>query len=337
MFDALARIGPADAKTLAGVLDCPVDHLRCLLDGVAAQGLLDHRVNVYELNDTARRYLTSDSPASMASLVAVAPGPQTNWTMLAETVRKGRPATPIEDDPAAFYVPLARGTFTTMLRCATRADLKIRFSALHAPQVLDLGAGGAPWSIAILKACSGATAVVNDLAAVIDVARDKATAHGVVDRCCFRPGDFKTIDIEDDTYDIVVLGHVCRAEGADGARHLIERAYRALVPEGRLLLADYFAAAEPQRNPHAALMGVTMMAATTRGFTFTHQEYSQWLVDARFVDLRLIEPIGFQQVFVATKPRHRNAPELPAPLNAKTCAGPTAVRADPRKGQPWNR
>ena len=45
----------------------------------------------------------------------------------------------------------------------------------------------------------------------------------------------------------------------------------------------------------------------------------------------------FSRCFVATKPRHRNAPELPAPLNAKTCAGPTAVRADPRKGQPWNR
>ena len=46
-----------------------------------------------------------------------------------------------------------------------------------------------------------------------------------------------TIDIEDAAYDIVVLGHVCRTEGADGARHLIERAFRTLKPQGRLLLA----------------------------------------------------------------------------------------------------
>jgi SAM-dependent methyltransferase len=223
---------------------------------------------------------------------------------LADTVRHGRPATPIEDDPAAFYVPLVEGTFTTMLRCATRADLKIRYSALSAPRVLDLGAGGAPWAIAILNACPDATAVVNDLEGVIDVARAKTAERGVADRCELRPGDFHRIDIEPGHYDLVVLGHVCRTEGADGARHLIARAFEALRPEGRLLLADYFPDMERKFNPHAVLMGTTMMASTTRGFTFTHQQFSEWLRDAGFEAIRLVEPIGFQQTFVATRPRN---------------------------------
>ncbi len=303
IFDELQCLGPVTAETLADAMDVPVDHLRSLLDGVVALGLLDQFVDIYELNDTAERYLVSNGPATMAELIPVAPGPHENWTRLAETVRRGRPATPIEDDPAAFYIPLVEGTFTTMYRCASRADLRIRYSALRAPKVLDLGAGGAPWAIAVLEACPDGTAVVNDLAGVIEVGRSKAGDHDVVDRCEFREGDFHSIEIEEAAYDLVFLGHVCRTEGADGARHLIERAFAALKPEGRLILADYFPDIERKMNPHAVIMGTTMMASTEKGFCFTHQQFSEWLRDAGFERLRLIEPIGFQQSFVATKPR----------------------------------
>ena len=303
VFDTLQRLGPSPVEDISAALDAPVDHVRSLLDGVVAQGLLDQFVDIYELNDTAKRYLVSDGPATMADLIAVAPGPHENWTRLAETIRNGRPSTPIEDDPVAFYVPLVEGTFTTMYRCAMRADLKIRYSALTAPRVLDLGAGGAPWSIAILTGNEGATAVVNDLPGVIDVAERKMAEHNVAARCELRPGDFHDIEIEPDSYDIVVLGHVCRTEGEDGAKHLIQRAFDALKPEGRLLLADYFPDMERKANPHAVIMGTTMMASTEKGFTFTHQQFSEWLTATGFTGLRLIEPIGFQQTFVANKPR----------------------------------
>lgn len=306
IFDTLQRMGPSRVEELSAELGAPVDHLGSLLDGVVAQGLLDQFVDIYQLNDTARRYLVSDGPAAMADLIAVAPGPHENWTRLADTVRNGRPATPIEDDPAAFYIPLVEGTFTTMFRCASRADLKIRYSAQPTARVLDLGAGGAPWAIAVLNACPQGSAVINDLPDVIEVARRKTTEHDVSDRCEFRPGDFHTIDVEPESYDLVVLGHVCRTEGADGARHLIERAFAALKPHGRLLLADYFPDMARKANPHAVLMGTTMMASTIRGFTFTHKDFSEWLTAAGFIALRLIEPIGFQQTFVATKPGRSN-------------------------------
>ncbi len=308
VFDTLQRTGPSRVEALTSAIGAPDDHLRSLLDGVVALGLLDQVDDVYELNDTARRYLVSDGPASMASLIPVAPGPHENWRELADTVRRGRPATPIEDDPAAFYVPLVEGTFTTMFRCATRADLKMRYSAMPAPRILDLGAGGAPWSIAMLTACPEARAVINDLPGVIDVARRKTAEHEVIDRCAFVEGDFHTVDFQTADsdwaggFDIVVLGHVCRTEGADGARHLIKRAFEALAPEGRVILADYFIDRERKQNPHAVIMGTTMMASTERGFCFTHAEFAGWLADAGFVDARLIEPIGFQQCFVATKP-----------------------------------
>ena len=303
VFDTLQRLGPSPVEDIAVALDASIDHVRALLDGVVALELLDQFTDIYELNDAAKRYLVSDSPASMADLIPMAPGPHENWTQLADTVRNGRPATPIEDNAAAFYIPLVEGTFTTMFRCATRADLKIRYSALRAPKILDLGAGGAPWASAMLNGCPAGSAVINDLPGVLSVAEAKAAEHGVADRCEFRPGNFHTIDIEPAEYDIVVLGHICRTEGAAGAQHMIERAFSALKPEGRLVLADYFTDIERKLNPHAVIMGTTMMASTEKGFCFTHQQFSEWIRAAGFIGLRLIEPIGFQQSFVASKPR----------------------------------
>ncbi len=306
VFEVLNE-APADSGMTAGELarrlGLPELHTESLLDSVVALGLLDRVVDDFRLNDAARRYLLVDGAASMAGLIPVAPGPHENWTRLAATVRSGRPATPIDDDPAAFYVPLVEGTFTTMWRCAGRADFKMRYSALAAPQILDLGAGGAPWSIAMLQSCAGGRATVNDLDGVIDVARHKTAEHGVDDRCEFRPGDFHTIPLEEAAYDIVVLGHICRTEGPDGARHLVERAYGALRPEGRVVMADYFVGPNHKTNPHAVLMGMTMMASTVNGFGVTTAEATGWLRDAGFEALRLIEPIGFQFAYVASKPR----------------------------------
>ena len=307
VFDALRDAGPSTAPALAERLGVSAPHLASLLDGVISLELLDKVRDTYDLNDAAKRYLVSDGPACMADLIPVAPGPHDNWTRLADTVRHGRPSTPIEDDPEAFYVPLVEGTFTTMWRTATRADLKMRYSTTPAARILDLGAGGAPWSIAMLTACPEGTAVVNDFDAVLDVARRKTAEFGVADRCEFRPGDYFEIDVEPATFDIVVLGHICRAEGADGAQRLIRRAFDALRPGGRLVLADYFQDPERKLNPHTVLMGVTMMASTAHGFTFTPDEFGGWLRATGFVDLRLIEPIGFQQSIVATRPANSSS------------------------------
>ena len=309
VFDALTKRGAnpgippqVTAAELASELEVSAPHLEALLDSLAVLNLLERVGGCYGLNDTAARYLTRDGAASMAALVPVAPGPLENWSDLANTIRSGRPAEPIERNPANFYRPLAEATFTTMLRAASRADLQVRYSAMAAPRVLDLGAGGAPWSIAMLKACRGATAVVNDLDEVIDVARRTTAAHCVADRCEFRQGDFHTIQIEPASYDIVVLGHVCRTEGPDGTQRLIARAWEALRPEGRLLLADYFVAPEPQWNPHSVQMAMTMMASTINGFGISTGQVANWLREAGFQAVRLIEPIGNQYAYVSTKP-----------------------------------
>ena len=310
LFEALAAHGPLSPEELAGHLEASASHTEAVADALVVLGLLDRHDGRFQLNDCARRYLCRDSPASMVDLVAVAPGPPESWTDLADTLRRGGPASPVDDDAADFWVPLVEGTFTTVLRAATRADAWISYSRMQAPHVADLGAGGAPWTIAVLRACPGATAVVNDLPEVLEVARAHISEAGVLDRCELRPGDYHTVALEDGAFDLVVLGHVCRTEHADGVQSLLGRAAAALRPGGRVLVADYFRTAEPRRSPQGVLMGATMVACTRHGTAYTYEQMSDCLREGGFNSIRLIEPIGAQQVFVATKPtpsRHRKA------------------------------
>jgi ubiquinone/menaquinone biosynthesis C-methylase UbiE len=302
VFDALAGSGPATAEDLAGRLECSPAHLRSLLDSLAVLGLVDAGLSHYELNETAERYLTSAGAASMVELVGVAPGSRANWMALADTIRHGRVDDPIESDRAAFYRPLVAATFPTQRRVALFTARAIGFARGPRPHILDLGAGAAPWTVGLLEANAHATSVINDLDGVLDLAQVKAEEVGIGDRCSFRAGDFFDISIENGGYDVVVLGHVTRTEGTEGAPPLIDRAFKALKAGGTLLLADYFRGDEQARNPFGILMGTTMMANTVRGSTFTNGQYAQWLTAAGFAGIRLIEPIGAQFVYVASRP-----------------------------------
>ena len=302
LFDALWNHGPLGPEDLAEHLESSVPHTAALADALVVLGLLDRHGGRFDLNDCSRRYLCEDSPAPMADLVAVAPGPQQNWTDLATTIRRGEPAHPVDGDVAGFWVPLVEGTFGTVLRAATRADAWISYSHLEAPRVADLGAGGAPWSIAVLRACPGATAVVNDLPDVLAVARARIAEAGLSERCELRSGDYHTVALENEGFDLVVLGHICRTEGADGTRALLRRAAAALRPGGRVLVSDYFRTDDPNRSPQGVFMAATMAACTKRGTALSHGQMSSRLGEAGFTEVRLIEPMAAQQIFVATKP-----------------------------------
>jgi SAM-dependent methyltransferase len=305
VFDGIQRLGPCSATVLAENLSVSAVHLTHVLDTVVTFGFLDQVDDIYELTETAERYLCTDGPASMAKLVHVAPGPLGNWTHLADTIRTGVVSEPIEADPVAFYGPLVQATYATQHRAATRLGLRLAWARRPGLRVLDLGAGLAPWSIAVLQQSPGSSAVVNDLAGVIELARGKVDELGLTERVAFLAGDFHQVSIDSEAFDIVVLGHVCRTEGDTRARQLVERAYHALRPEGQLLLADYFATDDRKSNPFGVQMGLTMLANTERGGMITSPQVHCWLVDVGFEAIRMIEPIGFTSVFVASKPSQR--------------------------------
>ena len=301
VFDALEELGPQTVDVVAQHLKVDAVHLQHLLDAMVTLGFLDQVREIYELTETAERYLCTNGAASMAALVRVSPGPLNNWMNLAETIRSGRVDQPIENDMAGFYGPLVLATFATQHRAASRLGLRLGWPRIPGLRVLDLGAGCAPWAIALLEQSAEATAVVNDLPEVIGLAEQTVSERGLGPRVTFVPGDFHGIPIETSAFDVVVLGHVCRTEGEELANSLISRAVNALKAGGKLIVADYFADNERKLNPFGVQMGMTMLANTKRGRVLTHANMCQWLYAQPLEAIRLLEPIGFNFVYVATK------------------------------------
>lgn len=301
IFDTLESSGPAELSALAEQLQASPMHLRHLLDAMVSLGFLEQLNDRYELTEMAERYLCRSGAASMAELVRVSPGPLENWQRLAETIRHGGVATPIENDPGGFYGPLVQATYATQHRAAGRLGARLGWARRGPLRVLDLGAGMAPWAISALGQAPGSTAVVNELPAVIGLAEAKVAECGLADRVAFRPGDFHSIEIEPDAYDLVFLCHICRTEGPDLTPRLIERATAGLRPGGTLVIADYFADNERKLNAFGVQMGMTMLANTERGRLITHEMMQRWLAAQPLEMIRLIEPIGFQFVYVASK------------------------------------
>ena len=91
------------------------------------------------------------------------------------------------------------------------------------------------------------------------------------------------------------------AEGPELAPTLIERAVGALKPGGKLLVADYFADNQRKLNQFGVQMGMTMLANTVRGRILTHEQMHSWLSRHELEAIRMIEPIGFNMVYVASK------------------------------------
>ena len=301
VFDALETGERQTVEVIAERLECSAPHLQHLLDSMVTLGFLEQLYDKYELTEAAERYLCRDGVASMASLVRVSPGPLENWINLAETIRTGRVGTPIEEDIAGFYGPLAEATFPTQLRVASRLGLRLGWQRIPALRILDLGAGRAPWACAVLEQSQDSYAVVNDFPEVVGLAKATVEARGLSGRVEFRPGSFHDITIETEAYDVVALGHICRTEGPELAPRLIARAVSGLKPGGKLLVADYFADNERKLNAFGVHMGLTMLANTLRGRILTHQHMCDWLSELPLEAIRMIEPIASNLVYVASK------------------------------------
>ncbi|MEM1020034.1 MAG: class I SAM-dependent methyltransferase [Pseudomonadota bacterium] len=301
VFDAMTPDEEISAADMAEALSVDLTALEHLLDAMTTIGFLEQLDDLYSLTDTAIRYLRSDGAASMKDLIAVSNGPLENWTNLAETIRTGKPIQPVENDMAGFYTPLVEATFPTQYRASTRLGLKIGFDKMEGLKVLDVGAGYAPWAASILELSKGSTAVINDIEDVLVGARAKMATLGLEDRVSYLSGDFHVLDFGDGVFDVVVLGHVCRTEGPSKAPGLIQKAVRALKPGGRLIMADYFADNDRKLNTFGVQMGLTMLANTMNGQILTNAQAVEWLRACPLEAIRLIEPIGYNFAYVATK------------------------------------
>jgi ubiquinone/menaquinone biosynthesis C-methylase UbiE len=206
-------------------------------------------------------------------------------------VRRGAPARQsVHGDQAdvEFFSQLVQSTYRLSADAAAEAARALRNGMPQtAPQVLDVAAGSAVWSLALVRDDPQALVTVVDLPEVVDrVTRRFVDREGFSARFTFWPGDLRQMDFGESAFDVVILGHICHGEGAEGAQALIRHAYRALRSRGQILIADFVPDDDRCGPLMPLLFAMHMLVLTDNGDTFTLAEYQSWLLNAGFAQGR---------------------------------------------------
>lgn len=274
--------GPASVVELASELSLDRHALEVLLRALASIGVVRPEGNGYRAGFTQ---------VDMSR----------HWAALDERLRHGRSQRRLDspEDAAVFY-PHSVGALAEQMGPPAAVAAK-HLAAKEPASILDLGAGGAPWTRAITGLLPSCSVTAVDLPPVLEVTRAAATESGVVNQYRFVPGDLFAVDLEEGHYDLCVLGMICHVFDGPMNKRLIARAARALKPGGVLAILDTL----PDHIDalSVALYELDLLLRTTDGGLHTLAAYSGWLRDEGFDAPERVE-LGSQiTLLTAHKPR----------------------------------
>src|SRR5205807_9605278 len=98
---------------------------------------------------------------------------------------------------------------------------------------------------------------------------------------------------------------ILHSEGRESSRRLLKRVFDALAPGGTVAIAEFLPNNDRTGPPHTLIFAVNMLVHSTAGDTFTFKEISEWLREAGFRDVRLLDAPAPSPLVLATKPQKK--------------------------------
>lgn len=278
--DAAARLGildylqktPACAEEVTRHCGTAPGATALLLDALDALGMLQRGTDGKYVTTTAARWLTTFAAG---------------WSRIDQVVQTGQPLVPA-DTPrgAAAIYPTVVPALSWL--SATAARHGAEFLAPVRGDVLDVGAGAAPWSIAVALSDPATRVTALDLPDVLRTTRLTVEAAGCTTQFQFRSGDMFTIDLPPAAYDIILLANVCHLFSQDMNRALLQRLRPALRPDGQLAIVDALPSEDPEQHRFLSLYALGLRMRTSAGAVYPLKAYASWTREAGYGQLTAI-------------------------------------------------
>ena len=295
VFAAVAEGTPAEE--VARRIQASQRGTEMLLNALVSLKLLRKENGSYRNTPISARFFLDRSPDSARKALLHTANLWQRWSSLTECIRTGTPVqtkTRDSDWVNTFIAAMDRNA-----RERSRAVVEaVGAEGVH--RLLDLGGGSAAHSIAFAKANPGLSAEVLDLADVIPLTQEYIGKAGLSERIRTRAGDMLTDPLGHD-FDLVLLSAICHMFSPDENRNLYRRAYAALAPGGRLLVHDFILEPGKTAPRFAALFSLNMLVGTRGGSSYSEPEYTEWLREAGFRDIRRVRQPGPSGFFIATR------------------------------------
>jgi (2Fe-2S) ferredoxin/2-polyprenyl-3-methyl-5-hydroxy-6-metoxy-1,4-benzoquinol methylase/DNA-binding CsgD family transcriptional regulator len=271
-----------------------------LLNALAAMGMLTKQQGVFrDTAMTARFFAEGSKDNARPGLIHIA-NIWHRWSNLTDSVRAGTAvghqemAQRGEDWTKPFIAAMHRNA-------ADRAPLVVKaVGDLGGEKMLDVGGGSAAYSIAFARAHAMLHATVLDLPPVLPIAQGHINEAGLAGRVETRAGDLRRDELGTG-FNLVLVSAICHMLSPEENQDLLRRCFAALAPQGRVVIQDFILEPDKTSPKQAALFALNMLVGTPAGSTYSYEEYTAWMNEAGFHEVREIRLPGPSSLMVGMR------------------------------------
>jgi len=286
LFTLLAP-SPLSVEEIAVKLGANLRALTILLDALAAIGLLVKREQRYQTEPSAAVLLSAHEPQSILPMVLHLATLWERWSHLTDMIRgKEIPEKPsvVEDGKSLRAFIGAMNVVATPL--APRIVAAV--NPASATSLLDVGGASGTYTLAFLNALPGLRATLFDRPNVIEMAKERLSLAGVLDRVRLVSGDFHYDELPPG-HDLAFLSAIIHQNSPDQNLDLYRKVFRALTPGGRIVIRDHIMNPDRTMPRSGAIFAVNMLMATNSGNSYTFKEVRDGLFQAGFTRIGLLQ------------------------------------------------
>ena len=272
----LARLDADPANSITLSRDCAISErgAQLLLAALCSLGLIEEDSNGFY-------HSALPELAQMTTWI-------TPWNQLAQVIRDDQ-STRAGDTPDGAEMLYPEVVVHLGAWFAPAAERAADYLIARGQRVLDLGAGAAPWSLALTVRNPNTHVTAVDMPAVLAVTRQVVTNCGLAARYDFLSGDLLTIDLGRSAYDMAIAGCLCHLFDEATNRRLLGRLFDVLRPGGTLAILDALPNERLDGPRPVVLYALGLLLRTSRGQVYPFSTYVGWLREIGFEAIELID------------------------------------------------
>jgi precorrin-6B methylase 2 len=280
VFTTLAE-RPLPTKELADRIHVDSQALERLLQGLRILQLVSQAEDRYQLTPLADHFLVEGKSSYLGGDTLAMLDYIPAWFQLEQTLQTGIPYRDLGDASTAenFYAPRVRDLFPIVYPIAhrTASELKLPHGKDAALQILDIGAGSAPWSVAFAQVYPSAHVTALDLPAVVEQGQQQTVELGLQDHYTWIAESMETYTYPPLSYDLIIVAHVLRFISEERAKKILLALAKSLRPHGTLIVADVFMTSDRQGPTPAITLDLSMLVNTQQGQIHPWHDVAHWL------------------------------------------------------------
>ncbi len=279
LFEALSD-RPLTLCELSGELKLPERGVSKLLLALAGMDLIQIENGMYQLAGDAELFLKEGSDYYLGDIFRHNFRLMKRWTNMDEAIRLGKSPwagakrkEKSDADLRSFILGMENISRTAAEEVADSLD----FSNIDT--ILDVGGGPGTYLYTFLRRNPQAKGAILDFPRVIEIAKQQTEKQGMTDRVSYIEGDMFEADFAG-PYDMIFLGNLIHSNGEDAVKNLFRKCSKALNPNGKLVVKDFYLDDTGTKPLQAALFTINMFLGTEDGSAYKWSEVEEWMREA---------------------------------------------------------